>query len=534
MVARLRGPRDERGVVAVAVALITCFMLIPLAAYAVDIGVQRVARRDAQSVADLVALDLARLLDGRKYGQLSGGLQAAADKSAARNSGPGGTPTVVPELGTLAGTFDPNNPGANFVKMTDPNLVPTAVRVTVKSSVTFTIMPGRGSVTRTALAKTDSSACYDIGSYSLNLNSQRSALLNALVGDALNLSAITYTGLANANVKLLGLATELNAGTVDELLNLKDLSLNQLYLASARALQKSGGNAANVALLNQLATANLGALPHVKLGDLLNLQSGNNAALGTNLNLLDLVATSAFVANGNNALAIPNLGLNAIPGVLNVTGSLKIVEKPHHTCTSDLVNTSQIDLQLHVTVADLDLLLFRAVTTVDLSLQVGTGTARRTNAFCGNPSGIDVSVGSGLAQLSLSPNIVLKLLGLPLVEVYGGVGTTAPPASTTLQYRNPPDSLGVVKSSGSGVILPQLQLSDLHLNLLGLLPLGVSQAGILSAVLSSIVTPILNPVIAVLNSALLTPLTDLLGLNLGGADVIFKDEPDCTNPVLAG
>ena len=47
---------------AIMVAIITCFAVIPLAAYAVDIGVQRVARRDIQAVADVVALDLARQL----------------------------------------------------------------------------------------------------------------------------------------------------------------------------------------------------------------------------------------------------------------------------------------------------------------------------------------------------------------------------------------------------------------------------------------------------------------------------------------
>ncbi|MFL6156446.1 MAG: pilus assembly protein TadG-related protein, partial [Marmoricola sp.] len=72
--------RNEQGVVAVVVAIVTCFTLIPIAALAVDIGVQRVARRDAQSVADVVALDLARQLDGRTYAQLSPTMQTLANR----------------------------------------------------------------------------------------------------------------------------------------------------------------------------------------------------------------------------------------------------------------------------------------------------------------------------------------------------------------------------------------------------------------------------------------------------------------------
>ena len=50
-------------------------------------------------------------------------------------------------------------------------------------------------------------------------------------------------------------------GTPSELMDLNDLSLNQLFLASAHVLQSQGGDAADIALLNSLAVANLSALP---------------------------------------------------------------------------------------------------------------------------------------------------------------------------------------------------------------------------------------------------------------------------------
>lgn len=98
-----RRPDDECGAVAVFVALVTCFTLLPLAAFAVDLGMQRVARRDAQAIADMVALDLGRQLDGRTLAQIQPTLRQRADASAARNAGGVSRDTRVrAELGTVA------------------------------------------------------------------------------------------------------------------------------------------------------------------------------------------------------------------------------------------------------------------------------------------------------------------------------------------------------------------------------------------------------------------------------------------------
>jgi uncharacterized membrane protein len=57
---RLR--RDSRGAAAIFMALTMCFVILPVTAFVVDIGMQRVARRDAQSIADAAAQDAARAL----------------------------------------------------------------------------------------------------------------------------------------------------------------------------------------------------------------------------------------------------------------------------------------------------------------------------------------------------------------------------------------------------------------------------------------------------------------------------------------
>jgi uncharacterized membrane protein len=536
---RSRG--SESGIVAVVVALVTCLVLVPVAALAVDIGMQRVARRDMQAIADVVALDLARQLDGRTWAQLHGHLPQWVDRSVERNRSASTAPTVTAELGKIdPAHYDPAAPDAWFTPITsDAGGIPTAVRVTAAGAVDFSIHSGSGGVVRTAIARSDSSACFKLGSYALNLNSQSSPLLNALIGDALNVSALSYTGLANANVSLLGLAAELGVGSTDELLALDNLSLGQLYLAAAHALQKSGGETADVTLLNNLASLGLGSLPHLRFGDLIALQPGDDAALGTSVNLLDLVATSAFIANGTNALAIPNLTAT-VPGLGSVTSSLRIIEGPQLACGSVGAQAHTAQVRLHVSVKLdstnlLNILLLGLVTIegridVDVELAPATGTLRKVQCAPGQPDGVDVEVASALSQLGVSLPLTVKLIGIPIVSVTGGLGTTAPAANATAHIRVPPGTYNSPVSTGTGTVLPGLTLGDLHATLLGVIDLSL----VLNAIRDVVLTPIVNPLLAAVNTVLLKPLTDLLGINLAGADVFLNGPPTCGLSSLAG
>lgn len=531
--------RGESGVIAILTSLITCFTLIPLAAVAVDIGVQRVARRDIQSVADMVSLDLARQLDGRTAQVIGSNLQALADKSAARNSAGTGAIVVTPQLGVVdEAAFDPNDPDAYFTPVSG-TAIPNAVKVTASTSVDFSIRSGSGGVWRTSIAKSQKYACFSLGSFALNLNSAQSALLNHLVNDSLNLSAISYTGLANADVSLLGLATELGVGTPSELANLSNLSLNDLFLATAVVLQAEGGDAADVTLLNQLATANLSALPRITFGDVLDLNSAPEAALDATVNVLDLVSTAAFVANGTNALAIPSLTAG-IPNVSSVTASLKVIEKPQDGChqVGDQVRTAQVDLDITVNLVNLNVLaLVVAETTLTLHVSLAEAIGTLTNIDCGPgaPYGIDLSVASSLSQLSAHLEITLRSLGLPIARVDVMPTTNAPAATNQIQFRHPPDAYDVAKSTGSGVALSPISLTTANITVLGL-PLGVTTGGLLTGIVGTILTPIVNPLIANTNAILVGPLADLLGLNLAGADVYVHEPPEyaCDGVAMAG
>jgi Flp pilus assembly protein TadG len=56
--------KDENGAVALTVALVVT-LLLAVASFALDLGLARVGVRDMQAVADVVALDMARQIDGR-------------------------------------------------------------------------------------------------------------------------------------------------------------------------------------------------------------------------------------------------------------------------------------------------------------------------------------------------------------------------------------------------------------------------------------------------------------------------------------
>ena len=88
MTGRRRPRADERGAVAIVVAVLMSAVLVTVAAYAVDLGLQRVARTDMQSLADVVSLDLARELDGRPAAEIAPTLPALAAESLQRTAAP--------------------------------------------------------------------------------------------------------------------------------------------------------------------------------------------------------------------------------------------------------------------------------------------------------------------------------------------------------------------------------------------------------------------------------------------------------------
>ena len=169
-----RSPRrpDDRGAVAVFLA-VTVALIVGIGTLAVDLGMQRVVRRDMQALADVAALDLARELDGRTISELAPELDRS-DPSSALSSVLAGNDTTLgsdPVVTVTWGAWQ----GGMFVADVDP---PSAVRVVAAADTDFAFAVGRGGASRTAYGVSATTACHTTrpcASFTRKLKPRRSA-----------------------------------------------------------------------------------------------------------------------------------------------------------------------------------------------------------------------------------------------------------------------------------------------------------------------------------------------------------------------
>ncbi|HYF74097.1 MAG TPA: pilus assembly protein TadG-related protein, partial [Nocardioides sp.] len=481
--------RDERGAVLPFVA-VSLTLVIAMAAFAVDLGMQRVVRRDMQALADVVALDLSRLVNGRTAAQIEAGyngfptISTELARSVARNGDTlGDAPVVAYKLVRLDAATGQLETSGGTVRALAGAEVPNAVWVEARGSVDFAFATGSGGATRTAVAQPSPSACFRLGSYAAGVDTEDATLLNALLtsllGTSVNLSLASYQALAGAELGVLDLVAvdSLNVGTFEELMALDGLTVAQLVTATAAALQNDGGDAVAVSALESIALHAIGPTT-VGFADLLSIATGDTAALAAELNVLDLVTAAAFAANGGHVLTAPSIGL-LLPSLGTVTTStLTIGNAPTTACGSEGVataRTGQASVALGGTLADLpvDVGVFdlTARTTVSANLMLATADGLLTDIVCGdatavtNAEGIDVQVSSAVAsEVSLTASVrVTATLDVGLARVKVDVttpvtassGPSAVPA-TTVPFRHPPDAYGTAKGFGSGVVLSSL------------------------------------------------------------------------------
>lgn len=343
---------------AIFIALTTCFVVIPLGALAVDIGVQRVARNDFQSIADTVALDM-----GRKLASGQTPTVTDAQQSAARNGGVvGGIQTVtynsqqvtIPQMNVIMGYIDPSNPGAFISDQSlgcngtsyntyfkNPAVVgktANAVLVTATGKVNFSIMGGSGGACRSAIATAYQQACVMMDSYAAALNSGDSAVLgplNKMLGTSVDTTVLGSSGILTANLKVLDflnvLKTNLSLGSIDQVLN-ANVTAAQVVAAEVTALQPPYNTlslAAN-ALASQIGT-HIASAAQFKVSDLLGITQGGSSTLGISANPLDLAAAAVQLANGTNALAVSASSSN----LTGLSASATVGSRPHVICLGD-------------------------------------------------------------------------------------------------------------------------------------------------------------------------------------------------------
>lgn len=397
---------------ALVIALFLAGVAIPLGALSVDIGFQRVARSDAQSVADTVALDMARDVAHGDSGmvQVSGGSnQTAGDASvttaavadAARETGlaANGNQTVRAYQGyvdsTKAWSSYSQDLGCSSAGLTSSagyftypvpsGKTANAVLVVVSTSVPFALAealpgggPNRGYVCRSSIATTISnSACYDVGSYAAAVDSGNSALLNPLLqqiagqsgfSNSADVKAISYSGLATSQIDLNQLAANLGMGSVSQLAS-TTVKLKSLYLAMANAMV-SPANSTNLTALNTLAAEASGTAT-VDMGKLLQVDSGSSSLTSARMNALDLVGGTLELLNGANVASV-NVA-STLPGIANANAQITLIQMAHHFCgipgdsavtNTDSSYTSQLSAKVTATLAPATVTLSSADLTV--------------------------------------------------------------------------------------------------------------------------------------------------------------------------
>lgn len=575
----------ERGAVLVLVAL-ALPVLVLMTSFAVDLGRQRDLRRDLQADADVVALDLVRMIDHSLVAPAAPATLTALNDSRQRN----GMPTVATIDGSDGarvqwGNWSPPAPGQSCPRtiVTEPpscfadGASPVnAVRVTFEDDVDYVFQSGSGSATRSAIASigTDPTGEFALGSTLASLDPGAGFLLGGILGSVIpGADLVGYNGLADAEVTLFDLAVGLGLGSADALAD-ATVGLNDLIIASIDALQASDADPASVvagvAVLNGLLGLQIPDVD-VAVGEILGLGSSGGAGLGGSVSIPQLLALAGLaVSDGTNAIALPAASLN-IAGLTGVTLDLSVIEPPvvvgHQNLASG--STSQVDLGVHIDInisaqqqqrlcslpADersilgallggvfrlLNCLLapltqalldVRIIGSIDLDLSLSEVTGRQsidcvneqlTIDYDTGPATITPEVNLGVAATFDSSDVTLLGVQTPglSVEAAGSSGSVVFDVTDAgprfFDFDRPGGAAG---ESSARIGAPDLGLANL-LTIGGLDVIVVNQnLPILGGIARGLVAPLLNTLLGLVDTVVLSQVSRLLGLNLGGADI---------------
>jgi len=330
--------RRSAGSILVNTAIALSLIIITL--IGTELGYMFYLKRELQKTADLAALAGAQGLGVNNCTAAT----AAAIANAAQNMPVGLTPLGAD--GIVCGRWDPvQAPASPHFAAPLSGEALNAVRVVISRAPAL-LMPGiagnqAGTITVEAMAaRMSPRAALTIRSTLLAVDSTKSPLLNAvfgsLLGGSVNLSAGGWDGLVKTQINLLSYLDRLainlgvGAGQYNQLL-MTDASVNNLLQAAIDVMRQNGGTAQAtldaIAGLLSLQTSIPAATPLVKLGDLLQMQSGTSAAgLDLNLQAFQLIQAIVQAANGKNALTA-DVPLS-IPGIVTVSVKLKVIEPP--------------------------------------------------------------------------------------------------------------------------------------------------------------------------------------------------------------
>lgn len=538
-----RARRDERGAVLILVSLCLT-VLVTAVAFTIDLGRISTTRRDLQKTADVTALDLARRLDGRTTSQLvaSGDLDGVMTASLARNGFTVGGPRVaVRAIGHW------NNVTQVFTPTTGAQ-VPDAVQVTLTDRVEYQFAPGGATTSRTGVAANSANASFMIGSYAARVDSSTSPILQPILGDILGVTAGGYAGLVGGQVELgpfLG-QLGLDLGSPSDVLA-ADVTLAQVIEAQADVL-RAGGDIARADLLEQTLLTLPNPNTTIPLAQLFELGLGTTeAAATTRIDAFDLLTSTAFIANGDSFIDVPNLNINVL-GLAAVGVRVQVIHKPAIVIggrVGDSAQTSQVNVELTVAGRTINLV------DVDLGLSLTSASATGTIAAigCGTPETLDLDVRTGLIDVDTEIGLrfgvrnTLGLVGALLgnllnVRAVVGVASHGPANTIAFPFDFPPDVFGVARQVatpglGLGGATPTVrEVEVLDLPVISNLLQGLV-TDLVNTALSGLLTTLATPLVQALDAQILTPLLRSLGVTVAGADVTPLDV-GCSGTKLVG
>lgn len=418
---RFRGPARQRGAIGL-MAAATLGLALLLMLLVVDTGRLYMEQRKLQRVVDTAALEAVS-----RGGTCLPGLTAAsyANQSATRN---GFTLDASNTLATTCGTlltaatglrnFTEDATQAAAIKVVASRTVTTSFAGGVQALVSGTSVSLNTQLNATAVAAKPlaSVAQLNIRSTLLNISTAQSNILNplftALLGGNVSLTAAGWNGLLNTDINLLGylnqLAINLNvtAGDYTQLLNTQT-TVTQLIRAAAQVVQLNGATADVTAALGNLQVAAVANASAVKLGDILQLQTGTTAAgLDANVQLLQLIQGVVQLANSKSAVAA-TLPVSVL-GLANVTVRVKVIEPPQFSAIGDpaLAKANPLGAnRIYVRTAQVR-------TMISLNLPVLSGVTGLANAVLGLVGTLTPTLNSLLSlDLAATINSLACLLG---------------------------------------------------------------------------------------------------------------------------
>lgn len=525
--------RDERGVI-LPITVVLMASAILLASLVIDVGGDRVVRRDMQSVADVVALDVARSLDGRAAGAYTGFsatgpsatlLATETAASLGRQSGLIARPNTVAVRLAMA-----NQQTGAFIRWADAADIPNAVRVYATGSSAFRFLPATQRSTnlqRSALAVIGQPlVCVSAGATLADLTpgSTLDVLLGRLIGLD-KLSLVSPSGLASlsAQVPLGSLATQLNVGTVEQLTTAS--VTGRSFLQAAATVLSNNGDLAAASVLNAIA-ARVNGTNTINLGEILSLNTGKGSAVGLKQEAFGLAAAVIEVSNKNNFvdLEVPA----GVSGLLPLTFRARVIQAPQIACGPVGTKAHSSQFQLSLVADDTGLTGIVASAKINpLLLTVGDGWGEINEITC-TP---------GVTRIRMSGDTAVGLVKLHVdVGVLGGLSVVK------LDVPDPdkkPNGAEVGKShtnpvtfvfNQGGTEIPPSQTVGNSLQNLGLqsiTPIKTEVIGLPVSGLNNLVNTVLSSVDGHLNT-ILAPVLTGLGLRLGTVELRPTTRPSCS------